>query len=281
MRLHILSVAAAALLVAGCESEPTGQVAAVINGEEITLAEVNAELAGANIPADADKEEVQKAALQRIIDRRLLAETAREEELDKSQDFLIRKRQLEDALLVQLLGQKLSRTTSVPTDREIDAFVKKNPGTFSERTLFKVDRIQFRAPDNPEVLKQFADDHSMEAVAARLKNLNIDFDRQPAQMDSARLGEDRLKQILSLPAGEPFLVEEGGVVTVGVITGQQSQPIPGGEVKPLATQAMRNQSLSDAMRQRLEAAKASAEIEYKAGLGPVKASGSKDPQAKN
>ena len=268
MRLTLLNVTLCAVLLTGCQKEATGQVAAVVNGEEVTFPEINAELARANVPASLDKKEVQNAALQKIIERRLLADSARDEGLDKSQEFIIRKRQLEDALLVQLLGEKLGRTTSVPKDREIDEFMKKNPGIFANRTIYQVDRIQFPAPKDPSILKSFADDHSMDAVAARLKSMNIEFDRQTAQMDSARVGEERLKQITGLPQGEPFIVQEGPVVTVGVITGQRQVPVSGAEAKPLAAQAIRNKSLSDSLRQRLEAQKAKAKIEYGDGFAP-------------
>jgi EpsD family peptidyl-prolyl cis-trans isomerase len=256
------------MMIAACEKEATGQVAAVVNGNEITLQEVNAEMAGANIPPGTSKEEVQKAALQRIVDRRLLADTARGEDLDKSPEFLIRQRQLEDALLVQLLGQKLARTTSVPTAQEITAFMKKNPGTFENRTVYQIDRIQFQAPADPGALKAMQDDHSMAAVAARLQGMGIKFERQQSEMDSARLGEQRLKQITALPAGEPFLVIEGGVVTVGVITGQKQVPVTGPDARPLAVDALRNENLANALRQRLAAEKAKAKIEYKEGFSP-------------
>ena len=51
--------------------------------------------------------------MQRIVDRRLLAQAAREDDLDKSPDFLILRRQMEDALPVQLLGERTGRTTAV------------------------------------------------------------------------------------------------------------------------------------------------------------------------
>jgi EpsD family peptidyl-prolyl cis-trans isomerase len=268
MRWYQISLAACSVLISACDKEPTGQVAAVVNGSEITLQEINAELAGANIPEGADTEKARQAALQRIVDRRLLADSAREEGLDKSPEFLVRQRQLEDALLVQLLGQKLGRTNSVPTQQEIDAFVKKNPGIFENRTIYEIDRIQFAATDNPKLMNALKDDHSMDAVAATLQDMNIKFERQTAGMDSARLGEDRLKQIQALPAGEPFIIPDGGVVTVGVITGQKQVPITGQNMRPLAVQALRNESLSNAMLQRLAAEKAKAKIEYKAGLAP-------------
>lgn len=271
MKWYQVSLAACAVFVAACDKEPTGQVAAVVNSNEITLQEINAELAGANVPEGASKEQVQQAALQRIVDRKLLADSAREEGLDKSPEFLVRQRQIEDALLVQLLGQKLGRTTSVPTQQEIDAFVKKNPGTFDNRTVYQVDRIQFPASNNPAILKALEDDHSMAEVAATLQRMDVKFDRQTGDMDSARLGEERLKQIVALPAGEPFIIPEGGAVIVGVITGQKQIPIVGADARPLAVQALRNETLSNAMRQRLAAEKAKAKIEYQNGFSPPSA----------
>lgn len=268
MRFFHACLAATALLVGGCDREATGQVAAVVNGEEITLQEVNAELGAAEIPEGAEREKAQQAALQRIVDRRLLAQAARAEGLDQDPDYLLKQRQLEEALLVQLFSQKLDRSIAVPSEREVDAFIKENPGLFEGRMVYTIDRIQFPMPADRSVLRAFEDDHSMNAVAAKLQSLGIQFQRQPAQMDSARLGQERVNRILSLPKGEPFLLPEGGIITVAALTGQQPAPISGPDARPIAVQAMRNRSLSESIRQRLEAEKAKAEIEYQSTLAP-------------
>jgi peptidyl-prolyl cis-trans isomerase C len=272
MRFFHACLAATALLVAGCDREATGQVAAVVNGEEITLQEVNAELGAAEIPEGAEREKAQQAALQRIVDRRLLAQAARTEGLDQDPDYLLKQRQLDEALLVQLFSQKLDRAIAVPSEREVDAFIKDNPGLFEGRMVYTIDRIQFPMPADRSVLQALEDDHSMDAVAAKLQSLGIQFQRQPAQMDSARLGQERVNRILSLPKGEPFLLPEGGIVTVASLTGQQPAPISGADARPIAVQAMRNRSLSDSIRQRLEAEKAKAEIKYQSTLAPEPAS---------
>jgi EpsD family peptidyl-prolyl cis-trans isomerase len=256
------------VLVAGCQKEATGQVAAVVNGEEITLQEVNAELSSMQLPQGVDKTQAQKAALQRIVDRRLLAQAARDDGLDKTPEFLIRRRQLEDALLVQLLSQRVGRSVAVPDAKAIDAFAERNPALFSGRTIFTVDRIQFAAPADTAKLKALQGDHSMDAVASRLRQLGIEFSRDAGQLDSARLGQERLNQIRSLPPGEPFVLAENGVVTVAVITGSKPQPIEGDQARPAAVQLLRNQSLSAAMQQRLEAQKGKAKIEYQDSFSP-------------
>jgi peptidyl-prolyl cis-trans isomerase C len=276
MRTHTglkVSVVALAVLLSGCDREATGQVAAVVNGEEITLQEVNAELGAVQLPEGADESQVRQAVLQRIIDRRLLAQAAREEGLDKTPEFLVRSRQLEDALLVQLLSQKTGRTTAVPTADKVSEYISKNSAVFGGRTIFTIDRIQFAMPKNADVLKELEDDHSLEAVAAQLEQLGIEFTRDSAQMDSARLGQGPLNQIRALPEGEPFVLPpQAGVVTVGVIKGSTPRPVGEEQARPAAAQMMRNQSLGEALKQRLEAERAEAKIEYQEGFAPPAAS---------
>lgn len=272
--LTVSTISACLFLLAGCDKEATGQVAAVVNGEEITLQELNAELESASIPEGADQKAMQQAALQRVIDRRLLAQEAREDGIDKSPEFLARRRQVEEALLVQMLARGVERGSEVPDEKAIDQYIEANPALFGNRTIYALDRIQFAIPSNPEQLRQLESAHSMDAVAAKLEELNIDFSRGPGQMDSAQVGQELLGRILALPDGEPFILPEGGAVTVAVITGETKQPNSGDQARPLAVQAMRNKSLSDSLQQRLKSAKAEAEIEYQSGFAPAQQSNS-------
>ena len=264
-----IALALTTLSVAGCGKEATGQVAAVVNGEEITLQEINAELGSTAIPEGVDKKAVQQAALQRIVERRLLAQAARDDELDKTPDYLLRERQLRDALLVQLMGQRAERALKVPGQQEIDKFIADNPVMFDNRKQLIVDRIQFALPKNPDQLKALENDHSMDAVAARLQQMGIEFRRDNTQVDSAALGQQRLQQIQALPAGEPFVIPENGVVTVGVITGERAEPVSPANARPIAVQAIRNKQLTDTIQQRLKQSRAAAEIEYQPGFAPA------------
>ena len=50
-----IGLVAALLATTGCGKKATGQVVAVVNGDEITLDELNSELNGVNLPPNADK----------------------------------------------------------------------------------------------------------------------------------------------------------------------------------------------------------------------------------
>jgi EpsD family peptidyl-prolyl cis-trans isomerase len=257
-------------LLSACHKQATGQVAAVVNGDEITLQEINSELQGARIPAGVDGKLAQQEALQRIIDRHLLAQQARKDGLDKTPEYLMRERQMRDALLIQLMEASAARATDVPSQKAIDDYIKANPATFADRTIYTLDRIQFPTPADTSRLKVLYDAHSMDAVAAALNQLGIKFARGPARMDSAQIGQEIINRIKSLPSTEPFILPVNGLVTVAVITGEAKQPITGDQATPLAVEAIRKKSVMDAVQQRLKTARADAKIQYQAGFAPPK-----------
>ena len=269
-----LSLLACLTVLTACDKEATGQVAAVVNGEEITLQEINTELGTMAVPEGADKTMVQKAALQRIIERRLLAQVAREEGLDQTPDFIARRHQMEEALLVQLLGKNASRAATVPDQAKVSTYIQENPALFSNRTVYTLDRIQFPMPSDPKVLKEFEGDQSMDAVAAKLRELGIEYTREPGRLDSAQVGQKAMGEILSLPRTEPFIFPEGGMVTAAVITGEAKQPFTGDQAQAAAVQSLQNQGLMDVLQQRLKAARDKAEIEYQDNFRPSAPPGS-------
>jgi peptidyl-prolyl cis-trans isomerase C len=263
--------ALAMLALSGCKRQATGQVAAVVNGEEITLAELNQEMGGAQTPANVDKKAIQRAALQKIIDRRLVAQVAREDGIDKQPEYLARERQADEMLLIQMLGQKLNRAARVPDAAAIDKYIADNPTTFGQRTLYKLDRIQFMLPKDPTPLQAIKDDHSMDAVIARLNSLGIKFERGPSGLDSAQIPPPVLARIKALPPGEPFAVPSGNTMSVAVITGSEQQPFVGADARPVALERLRVQNLQTTLAERLKAARSSAKIEYQQGFSPAPA----------
>jgi EpsD family peptidyl-prolyl cis-trans isomerase len=256
------------VLLSGCQKEATGQVAAVVNDDEVTLQEINTEMGDIQIPEGVDKARVQQGALQRVIERRLLAQAAREDGLDKTPEFLARSRQLEENLLVQLLGERLGRTTAVPDANAVATYMRENPAVFSARSILVVDQIRFAMPADARKLQRLQDDHTLDAVAATLREMGMQFERGVAQIDSAELGQERLNRIRALPEGEPFVIPQGGIVTVSVITREEPRPVTDAQARPVAAQMVRNAALSEAMRKRLEAEKAKAKIEYQRGFAP-------------
>ncbi|MGH6780622.1 MAG: SurA N-terminal domain-containing protein, partial [Sphingomonadaceae bacterium] len=135
-RSMILASAAAAMMLTlgACQKKAEGQVVAVVNGEEVSLQELNAELVGQNVPESVDKKLLMKEVLQRVIDRKLLVQRAKEQGLDLDREYLTQQRRLDENLLVSLLGKKAAAGIKIPDGAAIDKFVGENPQMFAQRT---------------------------------------------------------------------------------------------------------------------------------------------------
>lgn len=258
----------AAVALVGCDKQPTGQVAAVIDGEEITEAEINLELGEMQPPPGADRKAIQRAALQRLVDRRLLANGARQDGLDQTPEFILRQKQLDEALLVQMLTHKMGRSVKMPSDAEVDQFIAKNPNMFANRTVLNLDQIAFTPPAQDTYLKSLAGAHSMAEVEAVLKQFGIKFQRRSTQLDTAQVPVELVKKIEALPSGEPFVIPAGGAMSVNVITGSKTVPTSASDARPVAVAAARNRMLGEQVDQRLKSERVQSKVVYQAGFAP-------------
>ena len=261
----LVAVGATALLAA-CNKAPTGQVVATVDGDEVTLTELNAELSTMQIPPNADKKIVQNQALERIIERKLLASAARQDGIDQNPEFIVRRKQLEDALLVQMMAKKISGGVKAPSASAVDTYMRDNSNMFAGRTIYTVDQIQFDTPKRQDYVKGLAAAHTMADVVSVLDSNGIKYQRGNAQMDSAAVPPQMMAQILKVPAGEPFVVPMGGKVAVSVLTGNKPAPMTGDSVRPFAVNAVRNAELGKLLQDKLTAEKAKAKIQYQPGF---------------
>ncbi len=278
------SVVAAALLVAGCHREPKGQILAIVNGEEISMQELNAELQGARIPDSVDRKVLRKQVLQRLIDRKLIVQRAREQGLDKTPEFIAQQRRLEENLLVTLLGQKIAAQVPMPDDRDITQYIADNPTQFGGRERLLLDQIQFGAPKDVKQLLTLRDAHSLEDLAVGIQRLGLPMTRGKGVIDTGRLDPQLIKVINQLPPGEPFVLPSNGQYVASVIVGRDATPTPTPVAKAAAAEMVRRKELVSESKAQVARARSTAEIQYQPGYEPdksaIKASQAKKQAAK-
>ena len=152
----------AALFIAGCGKEngaaemlEKGQVVATVDGKDVTIHELNAELMGVALPSGDQRKAVEQAALQQIINRRILADIARERGLDKTPTYILQERRADEALLVQMLQRDIASKIPQPTRDQAQQFINENPQLFAERKIYSIDQIQFEQPEDVRKLAAY------------------------------------------------------------------------------------------------------------------------------
>lgn len=241
---------AAAFVLSSCGNEPKageklgkGQVIATVNGEDVTVYELSTELQGINLPAGDARKRIEQATLQKIVDRKILADIARERKLDKSPQYLLQTRRADEMLLVNLLQQDVAGKVRAPTSEEVEKYIAANPSTFSQRKLLIIDQIQFPMPADRKDLMKYQPLKTLDEVEQKLIEGNVDYRRVPNSLDTAQLPAHIAKNILALPMGEVFIVPSGGGLTANRITEVRTIPLIGPEAAKAAKEMIRKQRM--------------------------------------
>lgn len=262
----------AAVLVSGCHKKAGGQVVAVVNGQEITQQELNGELNGAQIPPTADRKAIMNQLLARVIDRKLLVGKAERDKLDQSPAFLAQTARAHDEILINLLAGNVARTSALPNGAAADQFVAANPSLFGERKRYQLDQVAFPMTNDPALGKKLQAAKSMDAIVAALKESGVQYQSGKGQLDTGGIPPDAARKIAALPAGEPFLVPQGGQVVASVIRSSETVPVAGDQAKAGATAIIRRQAVETAMKKQLDTERRTAKIDYAQGFAaPPKA----------
>lgn len=267
-RISGLALVALAWSSAVQAKPPEGAVVAVVNGEEVTLQDVDAQLP--SLPAGADRKSARIGTLQQIIGRKLMAQEARQLGLDRDAAFLAQKRRLEEELLVSTFAKQQMANVPNPDAATITRFMADNPHMFASRRIYKLDQIQFDIPADTTYLKNLQAAHTLDAAGQALTRMGVKFERGAGTMDSAKISAQMLSQVLALPKGEPFIVAspQPGKGLINVITGSEPVIVPPAEQRNIAANALRNQALAKIGEQRLAETRARAKIEYQPGFEP-------------
>ena len=254
------------LVLASCKREATGQVMAVVNGEAITLSELNTELKRAAGGSLADKATLRKAALETLINRKLLAQQAKQRGLDNSPEYLMEQRAASENLLVAMLGQQMIQKLPTPTNTALTQFLARNPQFGAARAVYQLDQLTFGRPSDMAVMEKFRDDHSVDAVAARLTSLNMPFQRQRLTMDSVAAPPAFFAELVGLPEGEPLLTASSDRLIATAIVGRTAQPLSIEAARVLATEVLQRQAVERIAQDQLKQARGTAKISYQTGF---------------
>lgn len=234
-RLYTTATGLALALLAGCiDPAPTGQVVAVVKGEDITLRDLAAEVAASGTTRSAA--EVRGELTRQLVDRRLFVQAAQARRIDRSPEYLARLRRLREILLADMLVERMAREQEQPTPAQRAAFIAANPWAFAERRIIDVT----------------AANDAQGAVRA---------------LDTATLDPRHAEALVAAPIGSPVTLDtpQGGETMI--VRRRTPAPLTSEMAEKRANQALRRKHLDTIVQQFLTASRSEAEIRYQDGFG--------------
>ncbi|WP_229256196.1 EpsD family peptidyl-prolyl cis-trans isomerase [Duganella fentianensis] len=253
------------------ESKP-GQALASVNGEEITILQLNDELQRANVPT-AQQEAASTQILESLIDRQLVLNEAVKEKLDRDPQIVRTIERAKSMLLAQAYLQKKVGTPARPTRAEVEAYYNQHPGFFSARKVFEMRQLVMASKDiSPDVKAAIDSVKTLEEAATWLDEHKVGFTRAQLVRASSDLPVPLTEKLLGLSKGQLFIINEGERSLLVTITDVKDAPATLAQAAPQIEQFLINKKGKDIADAELARLRTAAKIEYLNGRkAPAKA----------
>ena len=129
-------------LAAGCEGsehrQGASQVAAKVNGDEITVYQVNSLLARSSGAGRNGTAGTKTAALERLINLQLASQKAVEEKLDRSPEVVLAIENAKTEILARAHLSRIAAAHPAPSAEQVNKYYSDHPELFAQRQVYNI-----------------------------------------------------------------------------------------------------------------------------------------------
>jgi EpsD family peptidyl-prolyl cis-trans isomerase len=260
----LLLVTVVALAACGGKEKKAGQALVRVNGEEITVLQLNDELSRAGVKAD-QQEAATKQLLESLIDRQLIVAEAMRLKIDRSPDVMKAIERAKALIIAQAYLQSRTSNSYKPHMGEIDDYFKKHPEYFTQRKQFDMQQLVAATKDISNEFKSAVESaRSLDEVAAWLDKHKVRYARREISLSTTDLPENSqlLAKLKDMKKGELFIVKDGENNLINTITEVKDTPITAEKALPLIERYLINKNAKEVMEAEVAHLRSSAKIEY-------------------
>lgn len=265
---RLIAVVALAATVAACgkegESKKETQVAAKVNGSEITVHQVNFALSRLGAVDPAQAKQAQKQVLRSLVDQQLMVAKAQEQKLDRDPQVVQAIEAAKNQILAQAYVERTLSSIAKPGPAEIKDYYAKHPDLFEKRRVFRFQELVVAVkPDNVEAVKaQLSQAKTMDDMIAWLKSQDIKFTGGAAVKAAEQLPLELLPKLNQMKDGQTMVMAAGSNLQILQLVASQEQPVPEDKATPAIERFLLNQKRNELAQAEVKKLRDAAKIEY-------------------
>lgn len=249
----------------------SGQIAAIVNGEEISVHRVNGAIARGNDVPPGEAGEAAAQALQRVIDQELLVQKALKARLDRDPQVM---QAIEDAkrqILARAYLDRVVAAAPAQSQDEIGTFYKENPALFERRRIYHLHELVVAAPQKKLGALQAAAAaaKSMDEVAGWLKSRELPFNVVTASKPAEQIPLEILPRVLEMRDGQIAVFSTARGASVVQVLRSEPAPLSGHEAAPVIERYLLNRERLELARAEVGKLREQAKIEYLGEFKPA------------
>jgi EpsD family peptidyl-prolyl cis-trans isomerase len=269
-----IAFAASALALAACgkdDAPKATQVAAKVNGDEITVHQINQAMQRvANLSEDQLKP-AQKQVLDRLVDQQLLVQQAIEKKLDRDPRTVAAIEAARRQILAQAYVEQVAGAAGKASDDAIKEFYAEHPQLFQERRVYRFAQMAVAAPADKqaalrakleELDKQTDKARILPQLAEWLKAQNLQYRATQVTQGAEQLPLEALPKYHQMKVGDLMFAPAAQGVVISQLTALQNQPLTEEQAKPYIEQYLQNRERVKLSEEEMKRLRTAAKIEY-------------------
>jgi len=243
--------------------EKTSQSIVRVNGDEITVHQLNDELQRANVPS-GQQEEAGKLIMQKLLDRQILVQEALKTKLDRNPRVMQAIENAKMQILAQAYLEEKVSSIAKPTEAEIANYRAKNTDIFANRKIYVMDELVFVADaGNAQELQSLSNSaKKQEEVIQWLRAHQIKYGRAQAAHAAESLPPELLAKLSKMAIGDLIFINSNGRTVVGSMVEIKNLPISETDSKPLIDRILTGQKRKQTAEAEIARLRSVAKIEY-------------------
>lgn len=253
---------AASLVACGKKEIKAGQALVRVNGEEITMLQINDELSQAGISAE-EQAVATKQLLESLIDRQLITAEAVRNKIDRTPEIMQAIERAKTEIIAQAYLERIAAKIDKPSMAEINDYYQKHPEYFAQRKQFDMQQLIISTRDLSVELKAIIDAaKSLDTIAAWLDDHNIRYARGQFSRNSIDLPEQMISKLKDMKKGQLFIVSEGANSLLNAISDIKDSPVTVTNAVPQIEQYLINKKSREMADAEIAHLRSLAKIEY-------------------
>lgn len=261
-------VLAAALAACGDKSESGAkatQAAARVDGDEITVHQINQVLERQQGLKPEQAEEASRRVLESLIDQQIAVAKAEEQKLDRDPQIVQALDAARRSILARAYVERASTSgTSAPTPEEIRKYYDEKPALFSQRKVYALQ--EYTVPGKPEeyqaLVKALQATKTPQEFGEVMKASGVKFNANQVTQAAENLPMAIIDQLAKVNDGEALYITAPDGFKAVLVVASRAQPVNFEQAKPIIEQYLTVERRREFAQKEIKNLREAAKIEY-------------------
>jgi EpsD family peptidyl-prolyl cis-trans isomerase len=260
-KMLALTVVLSVILAACGEKKTAGHAAVKINGETISVAELERQMEeSGQSPASGITGQMMKS----MIDKELLRQAAIKDKVDTDERVRASLALANRMILASAYMHKQIQGIGKPTEAEVSGYFNQHPEFFAERKLYDVQEVAIKGkPANAaEIKAKVAGGTNLKDFLRWLDEKKIPYTNQQFSVASDQMRDVVAKKLGDARIGQAVTLDDPNQIAALFINAAQVQPVTLAQASPMIMKRIFNTKMSEGMENKIKQLREQAKIEY-------------------